>query len=93
MPFDNLVVNKKIVSPKRIKPEEITHGGDIVNAAKHYGIPINQWLDLSTGLNPFAWSVPAIAQHVWEKLPQQNNQLEDIACRYYGCEKILTVAG
>ncbi len=54
---------------------------------------MNQWLDLSTGLNPFAWSVPAIAQHVWEKLPQQNNQLEDIACRYYGCEKILTVAG
>ncbi|VAW95971.1 L-threonine 3-O-phosphate decarboxylase [hydrothermal vent metagenome] len=92
MPFDNLVFNEDVNLPEKIIPKT-RHGGDIVTFSKHYGVPVNQWLDLSTGLNPFAWSVPAIAQHIWEKLPQQNNQLETIACRYYGCENLLAVAG
>ncbi len=92
MPFDNLVFNEEIKSPIEIIPKT-RHGGDIVTASKRYGIPVNQWLDLSTGLNPHAWNVPDIAQHVWEKLPQQNNQLEKIACQYYGCNNVLAVAG
>ncbi len=86
MPFDNLVLNTE-------STPEMMHGGDIASASKQYGIPVEQWLDLSTGLNPFAWPVPAIAQAVWEKLPQQNNQLEEMACQYYGCDKVLAVAG
>ncbi len=92
MPFDNLVLNKEIISPEKTL-SETRHGGDIVTASKRYGIPVNQWLDLSTGLNPHAWNVPDIAQHVWEKLPQQNNKLEKIACQYYGCDNVLAVAG
>ncbi len=31
------------------------HGGDLSEAARHFGGSRNDWLDLSTGINPHAW--------------------------------------
>jgi cobalamin biosynthetic protein CobC len=35
------------------------HGGDLSEAVARYGGPIEAWLDLSTGINPLPWPVPA----------------------------------
>lgn len=35
------------------------HGGDLTGATERYGIAPGDWLDLSTGINPHAYSCPA----------------------------------
>ncbi|MDP2697484.1 threonine-phosphate decarboxylase CobD [Thalassospira sp.] len=61
------------------------HGGAIDLAARHYGIPDDQWLDLSTGINPRPWPVPAISPDVWQKLPLHADliRLQQAAAGYY----------
>lgn len=45
------------------------HGGDLTAAAQRYGIHEGAWLDLSTGINPHAFPLPAIDNAVWRRLP------------------------
>ena len=61
--------------------------------AKKYSIPESQWLDLSTGLNPNGWPVPAIPASIWQALPQDEDGLQTAACKYYQCDYCLPVAG
>lgn len=45
------------------------HGGDLTAAiARHGGTP-RSWLDLSTGINPWPWPIPAIPERAWQRLP------------------------
>lgn len=53
------------------------HGGQLNAAAKRWGIPREQWLDLSTGINPQGWPVPEIPLEVWRRLPEDDDGLED----------------
>ncbi len=69
------------------------HGGDVQRAARHWGIPPAQWLDLSTGINPLGWPVPAIPARHWHDLPQHNETLLQAARDYYACASVLPVAG
>jgi cobalamin biosynthetic protein CobC len=71
----------------------LEHGGRLRSAAAHYGIDLNTWLDLSTGINPNGWPVPAIPQSVWTRLPEENDGLEAAARAYYGTDYLLPVAG
>lgn len=71
----------------------LEHGGRLRRAAEHYGIPPVDWLDLSTGLNPNGWPVPAIPAECWQRLPEDDDELADAARRYYGNPRILAVAG
>jgi len=71
----------------------LEHGGRLRRAARHYGIPLADWLDLSTGLNPNGWPVPAIPAECWQRLPEDDDELPDAARRYYGNPHILAVAG
>jgi len=71
----------------------LEHGGRLRVAAARYGIPLADWLDLSTGINPCAWPVPAVPASAWLRLPQDNDGLEAAACAYYGTEHLLPVAG
>jgi cobalamin biosynthetic protein CobC len=71
----------------------LEHGGKIRQAALRYGIPPEDWLDLSTGINPLGWSVPAIPPECWRRLPEPDDGLEHAACSYYGCKSPLAVAG
>ena len=48
------------------KPE---HGGRLDDAVARFGGEISDWIDLSTGLNPWAWPVPDLAPGVWRRLP------------------------
>ncbi len=65
----------------------------MIAAAQNYKIPASRWLDLSTGINPNGWQVPEIPSEVWQRLPESNDGLINIASNYYGCSSILPVAG
>lgn len=71
----------------------LEHGGHLINAAEKYNIPLEQWIDLSTGINPNGWNVPAIPFECWQRLPEIDDGLVDAAKHYYQCQSILPVAG
>lgn len=71
----------------------LEHGGRLREAAAHYNIPLENWLDLSTGINPEAWPVPPLPASCWQRLPEANDGLEAAAAAYYGNTNLLPVAG
>lgn len=71
----------------------LEHGGRLRQAASRYGIPLTDWLDLSTGINPNGWPVPAIPAECWQRLPEDDDQLLPVARRYYQNDSLLAVAG
>jgi cobalamin biosynthesis protein CobC len=71
----------------------LEHGGKLRNAATRYQIPLDQWIDLSTGINPNGWPIPAIPGECWVRLPEADDGLVEAARRYYQSPHILPVAG
>ncbi|WP_133511747.1 threonine-phosphate decarboxylase CobD [Candidatus Thiosymbion oneisti] len=71
----------------------LEHGGRLRQAARRYGIPIGDWLDLSTGINPCGWPVPEPPRAAWSRLPEDGDGLEAAAQAYYGAQQLLAVAG
>ncbi|MDD2892932.1 MAG: threonine-phosphate decarboxylase CobD [Halothiobacillaceae bacterium] len=69
------------------------HGGRLRDAARAYNIPLKQWLDLSTGINPGGWPVGNLPAETWQRLPEDDDDLEQAARAYYACESLLPVAG
>ena len=69
------------------------HGGRLRRAAAHYAIPLDDWLDLSTGINPLGWPVPPVPATVWSRLPEDDDGLETAAERYYGALQPLPLCG
>lgn len=67
-------------------PDAPLHGGNLQQAIETWGIPRERWLDLSTGITPFPWPVPMLPQEVWQRLPEQDGQLEQAIEQYYGCQ-------
>ncbi len=66
--------------------ETLQHGGRLSDAARDYGIPRDRWLDLSTGINPVPYPVPALPATAWTRLPDPADltALEQVAQRAYG---------
>ncbi|WP_374625220.1 threonine-phosphate decarboxylase CobD [Pandoraea sp.] len=60
------------------------HGGNLGEAILQYRRPREDWLDLSTGINPNGYPVPTPPASVWRDLPDAFDDLPDIAARYYG---------
>ena len=62
------------------------HGGDLNLAAARFGQPADGWLDLSTGINPFAYPVPPLPPVVWQHLPDSGDDLtlREVAAASYG---------
>jgi len=71
----------------------LEHGGRLRHAASQYGIPLTDWIDLSTGINPNGWPVPELPSDVWRRLPEDGDELLPAARRYYKNESLLAVAG
>jgi len=63
-----------------------------MQAACRYNIPVADWLDLSTGINPVPWPVNTIPIDVWSQLPDDDDLIQ-AARNYYGGEYLLPVAG
>jgi cobalamin biosynthetic protein CobC len=74
---------------------DLEHGGNVRAAAEQFNLPLEHWVDLSTGISPWSWPVPAIPTSVWRTLPEADQQLELAAAQYYGCapEAVLAVPG
>ncbi|GGY58937.1 threonine-phosphate decarboxylase CobD [Marinobacter zhanjiangensis] len=53
-----------------------THGGRLIEAARRWGVPLDHWLDLSTGINRRGWTVPPLPARVWRQLPQEDDGLD-----------------
>ena len=71
----------------------LEHGGRLRAAAQRYGIPLEDWLDLSTGVAPYGWDLPPVPAQAWARLPETNDGLEAAARDYYGAASLLPVAG
>jgi cobalamin biosynthetic protein CobC len=69
----------------------IVHGGGITAAARQYGGRPEEWLDLSTGINPNPVIPPEIPVAAWHRLPDQHLQerAREAARRYYRSGDIL----
>lgn len=62
-------------------------------ASRRSGIPLAEWVDLSTGINPHGWPVPQLPPEVWQRLPEEGDGLEAAAATYYGSTRLLPVPG
>ena len=71
----------------------LEHGGRLRRAARDYGIPLADWLDLSTGINPGMYPVPALDPLDWQRLPEDEDGLEEAAAAYYGSDRLLALPG
>jgi L-threonine-O-3-phosphate decarboxylase len=71
----------------------LEHGGRLRRAAREYGIELEHWLDLSTGISPFGWPLPDIPASTWRRLPEDDDGLIEAACAYYEAPAVLPVAG
>ncbi|MEO1703476.1 MAG: threonine-phosphate decarboxylase CobD [Pseudomonadota bacterium] len=63
----------------------IQHGGALDRAIAQYGGVPEEWLDLSTGINPRAYPVADLPPTIWHNLPQEKdlNQCLEAARSYY----------
>lgn len=71
----------------------LEHGGNLTLAARQYGIPLDDWLDLSTGINPNGYPIPEIPPAIWQQLPIDDDGLIEAARTYFGCQLALPTAG
>ncbi|HHJ80985.1 MAG TPA: threonine-phosphate decarboxylase [Candidatus Tenderia electrophaga] len=71
----------------------LEHGGKLRLAAARYDIPLDQWLDLSTGINPNSWQGAMPPLSSWARLPEDEDGLRHAACSYYTAADLLPVAG
>lgn len=61
------------------------HGGRLNAAVRRWGIPRSDWLDLSTGISPWSWPVPAMPEEVWRRLPEDDDGLLAV------CRRVLSL--
>ena len=71
----------------------LEHGGRLRAAAEKFGVPLEQWIDLSTGISPWLYPVPAIPDSAWHRLPEPDDALNTIASKYYDNPRLLATAG
>ncbi|WP_432473436.1 aminotransferase class I/II-fold pyridoxal phosphate-dependent enzyme [Amphritea sp. HPY] len=69
------------------------HGGDIYSASARYDIPAEQWLDLSTGLNPDAYPVADLEPQSFQRLPYLRPDFIAAAASYYGNDQLMASNG
>lgn len=71
----------------------LPHGGRLRAAAHHWRIPLQHWLDLSTGINPQGWPVPELPPTAWQRLPEEEDGLVMAMSACFGTAPILPVPG
>ncbi|MDP1525483.1 MAG: threonine-phosphate decarboxylase CobD [Rhodocyclaceae bacterium] len=71
----------------------LEHGGRLREAARRWGIPLTEWLDLSTGIAPWPYPVPPMPPDIWQRLPEDDDGLEGAARDYYRAAHLLALPG
>ncbi len=74
------------------------HGGQTAAAEQLYPAAPRPWLDLSTGISPWAWPVPTLGPEAWQALPSRTGlaRLELAAAQVFGVndsEQVAAVPG
>lgn len=59
------------------------HGGDLARAIARYGIEAQAWLDLSAAINPEPYPIAALADDIFQRLPEDDGALLRAAAAYY----------
>ncbi len=72
---------------------KIIHGGDLYTASRRYNIPEEDWIDLSTGLNPIAYPCEAIPLAAFSRLPYPKPEFKQAVVSYYGAHDYIPVSG
>ncbi|MCY4045712.1 MAG: aminotransferase class I/II-fold pyridoxal phosphate-dependent enzyme [Cellvibrionales bacterium] len=60
------------------------HGGDLYWAAERFGRPVDQWIDLSTGVNPNSYPIPDVKAADYQRLPYLSPEFLASIEGYYG---------
>lgn len=63
----------------------LAHGGDLSEISKRFADAPRPWIDLSTGINPVPYPVPALPDAAWTRLPSRADEealLAAAAARY-----------
>jgi cobalamin biosynthetic protein CobC len=71
----------------------LEHGGKLAAAAREYGIPLDKWVDLSTGIHPIGYPVSPLPVDAWRRLPEEEDGLVETATAYYGTTHLMPCAG
>ena len=73
----------------------LIHGGNLREAERLFGVPEAGWLDLSTGISPFAYPISeaCLAPELFYRLPQGMDDLKEAARDYYGAQSLTAVCG
>lgn len=71
----------------------LEHGGRLGQAARRFGIPRARWLDLSTGISPWPYPLPPVPAEIWQRLPEDDDGLDEIARDYYGAAHLVALPG
>lgn len=87
------MLSDPVTSLRETVEAPLVHGGRLRQAAKRYGIPLADWLDVSTGINPHGWPVPEVPPECWARLPEPEDGLLEAAQAYYGASHVLPLAG
>lgn len=69
----------------------LEHGGNLRDATLRFGR--DDWLDLSTGINPRWYPAPPLPDNAWHRLPEADPELARAAQAYYSAPLMLPVAG
>ena len=72
------------------------HGGNLDLAQERFGGRLEEWIDLSTGINRQAYPAPTLEPRHWKALPSPSDiaALHTAARQAYGCSaSVLAVAG
>jgi cobalamin biosynthetic protein CobC len=65
---------------------QVEHGGALDRAMERFGGGIDDWFDLSTGINPEVFPLPPIGPEIWNRLPDEKLLASALraASSYYG---------
>lgn len=71
----------------------LQHGGRLNAFVKQYNIALENWIDLSTGINPHHWPIPELPETCFTRLPEDDDGLMQAVQQYYQTDLCLPVAG
>ncbi|MET3612333.1 cobalamin biosynthetic protein CobC [Rhizobium aquaticum] len=72
----------------------VFHGGGVAASVRAYGIASENWLDLSTGINPVPPALPSFDLQLFHRLPDADlfDDVRRAAARFYGSGDVLPIA-
>ncbi len=78
---------------KQKTQSKLIHGGQLNQQVRHYNIPREHWLDLSTGISPFSYPSDQIPKDSWQRLPERSVEFDLAVTGYYQTQQFVACHG